>query len=997
MAGTTRIVVLTLLCISSTVASTAPPTAPPTDLKDQLPRLKPTEPSDAARTFRMLGGFSMVLVAHEPQVTSPVAAAFDEDGRLFVVEMRDYPNPRKPGEPAIGRVRLLVDSDGDGVYETATVYADGLNWPTGIACWDGGVFVAAAPDILYLKDTDGDRKADVRKTAFTGFVVYNVQALVNGLQWGVDNKIYGVTAGNGGEIRPGDKPDALPVSVRGRDFRFDPRTGVFEAIAGTAQFGNSFDDWYNRFVCANRLVCGHVAMPAHALARNPHLPAAKMVQDCAAEGSSEVLPMFPVSPPEPWRAVRTKRYIDEGQKQPRSEMVVSGVFTSGTGVTIYRGAAYPEEFRGQSFVGNVAGNLIHRRALTQKGATFAASRIDSKVEFLGSTDNWFRPVNFLNAPDGTLHVLDMYREVVEHPWSIPDDIKSHLDLASGRDRGRIWRLTPPNFQRPDPPRLGKATTGELVSALENPNSWWRETAQRLLYQRQDKGGVGPLRTLSRESRSPLARMHALWSLDGLGALETADILAALKSDVAGLREHGLRLAEPRVKTSPELAVAVRKCAADADARVRFQAAIVLGELDDADSTAALVRIARKDAGDPWTRLAVLSSAAKRAHEVFAAVFADWEPTDTEELELLRQLAAVVGARNRPAEVEPVLRFITNGEAGIPRPFRESLFLAVGDGLLRTGKTLRSLELPAGSPPLAMFDSLVNSALETAANPNAPFAAKTRALSLLTHAEFATGKPAFEAALDPRQPQEIQLAAVRALRASADAAAPAVLLARWTSYTPAVRGEVISTLSGRLTWASALLDAVEKGTVARSQIDSTRQAVLKNHRDPKVRNRAAKLFSAATTATRQQAIDRYKAAVEKPGDAAKGREVFRRECASCHVAGNFGQNVGPSIASIGTKTAQELLASVLDPNREVDPRYLNYTVTLADDRTTSGIITAESPTAITLKRADGEGETVLRSQIEELRSTKLSLMPEGLEEKITSTEMVDLFAFLLSAK
>jgi len=295
----------------------------------------------------------------------------------------------------------------------------------------------------------------------------------------------------------------------------------------------------------------------------------------------------------------------------------------------------------------------------------------------------------------------------------------------------------------------------------------------------------------------------------------------------------------------------------------------------------------------------------------------------------------------------------------------------------------------------MFDSLVTSALKTMADPAAAVASKMRSLHLLAHAEFSTGKPAFEAALDPRQPQETQLAAVRALRATADAGAPAVLLARWASYTPAVRGEVISTLSGRPAWAAALLDAVAAGTVARSQIDSTRQAILRNHRDQMVSEQAARLFAAATSATRQQAIDRYKSAAEKPGDAAKGREVFRRECASCHVVGTIGQNVGPSIASIGTKTAQELLVSVLDPNREVDPRYLNYTVTLIDDRTTSGIITAESPTAITMKRADGQGETVLRSQIQELRSTKLSLMPEGLEEKITPAEMADLLAYLLS--
>jgi putative heme-binding domain-containing protein len=356
---------------------------------------------------------------------------------------------------------------------------------------------------------------------------------------------------------------------------------------------------------------------------------------------------------------------------------------------------------------------------------------------------------------------------------------------------------------------------------------------------------------------------------------------------------------------------------------------------------------------------------------------------------------VVGARNKPTEVDAVLGRIADPAAPLSRSARGALLVAFGDGLLRTGKTLHGLKVAADSPARALFDSLIADSLKTSVNQAAALPTRVRAIQLLAHADFAVGKPAFEAALDPRQPQELQLAATRALRANANEGAPAVLLARWTAYTPAVRGEVISTLSGRPAWAAALFDAVEKGIVGRAQIDSTRQALLKNHRDGKVRARAARLFVTATSETRQKVIDRYKPASEKRGDVTKGREVFRRECASCHLSGTIGQNVGPSIASIGTKTAQELLVSILDPNREVDPRYLNYTVTLTDERTTSGIITAESPTAISLKRADGQGETILRAQIEDLRSTKLSLMPEGLEEKIKPDEMADLLAFLLS--
>jgi putative heme-binding domain-containing protein len=574
----------------------------------------------------------------------------------------------------------------------------------------------------------------------------------------------------------------------------------------------------------------------------------------------------------------------------------------------------------------------------------------------------------------------MYREVVEHPWSIPEDIKNQLHMDSGRDRGRIWRLTPPGFQPPSPPRLGKATTAELVATLENPNAWWRETAQRLLYQRQDKSAVEPLRELTRESKSPLARMHALWTLHGLGELKADDILGALQSEVAGLRIHGLRLAEGQFVESQQLAVQVRAMHDDPDAQVRFHVALALGELLDSASFEPLLSIARRDAADPLTRIAVLSSAADRSHQLFAAILHDRVPS-ADEQEFLAQLAAVVGARNRPAEVSAVLE--TLAKSRLPKPARRDLLVSLGDGLLRTGKTLAALDLPAG--PRQFFDELVADAAKASD--------QEWALRLLAHADFATARPAFEAVLDPRRPQTLQLVAVRAMRtATSDDVAP-LLLSRWTAYTPLLRGEVIATLSTRPAWAKALLDAVEAGTVGKSQIDTARQAVLKNHRDPAVRDRAAKLFAVTTPAARQKVLAGYQAAVEKPGNAAKGLGVYRRECASCHLAGNVGQIVGPAAATFQAKSPAELLVAILDPNREVDPRYLNYVVNLTDGRSTSGVIAGESPTAVTLRRADGAVESVLRTQIEELKSTGLSLMTEGLEQRITPAEMADLLAFL----
>jgi putative membrane-bound dehydrogenase-like protein len=326
------------------------------------------------------------------------------------------------------------------------------------------VFVAATPDIWYFKDTDGDGKADVRRKVFTGFRKFNVQSVMNTLVWGLDNRIYGAGSSNGGEIRPADKPDAKPMVMGRNDFRFDPATEEFELLSGGARFGGTFDDWGHRFLCDIRNPAQQVMLPLRYLARNPFVAVGSTLNDTAEAGDQ--LPVYRISEPEPWRVLRAKRWAGERDiVMPRSELVGAGVVTSSSGVTCYRGAAYPEKYYGNVFVCECAGNLFYRLELTPDGPTFKAKRVDGKAEMVASTDNWFRPVNFVNAPDGTLHVVDMYRENIEHPWSIPDDIHAAVDLESGRDRGRIWRLTPPNFKTPKPPHLGSANTAELVANL----------------------------------------------------------------------------------------------------------------------------------------------------------------------------------------------------------------------------------------------------------------------------------------------------------------------------------------------------------------------------------------------------------------------------------------------------------------------------------------------------------------------------------------------------
>ena len=287
-------------------------TIPDPELERFLQPLPAVAPEEALKTFETVDGFRMELVAAEPMVQSPIAAAFDADGNLYVAEMRDYPFKPRPGKTPLGCVRLLRDTDGDGRFDQSHVFADGLLWAAGIAPWKGGVFVTAPPDIWYLKDTDGDGRADVRRKVYTGFGTQNQQAMVNNLTWGLDHWIYGAASGNGGTIRPGDDPTAPGVSVEHSDFRFDPETGAFELVSGNDQFGNTFDDWGNRFTCDESQPLSQAVLPRRELARNPYLAIPSAVHNIA--GGS--VPIFRISPVEAWRQIRSSRRVAHSVRSP---------------------------------------------------------------------------------------------------------------------------------------------------------------------------------------------------------------------------------------------------------------------------------------------------------------------------------------------------------------------------------------------------------------------------------------------------------------------------------------------------------------------------------------------------------------------------------------------------------------------------------------------------------------------------------------------------------
>ncbi len=454
----------------------------------EMPRIPATELDKVLDTFEIRPGLEIELAAHEPDVVDPIAMSFDEDGRMFVIEMRGYSEHR---EDAAGRIRMLTDTNGDGVYDQSTVYVDGLKWPTALICYKGGIFVGATPDITYHIYTDGDDVADEEKTLFTGFgkgkeMRLNMQALFNGFRWGPDNRIWGATAGNGGTITKSGDSSFKELPLRGADFSFDPELLDMRAENGTAQYGISFDSKGRRFLCSNSNHAIWVAYERSQYRPNPWFTMPRSLVSFADDGSAA--PVFRISPDEPWRIVRTRWRVSKAVKGVvEGGGRVSGYFTAATGINLYWGDALGDEFRDNLFVGDAGSNLFHRKLITKKegqSQLLAVRPADEKdTEFLRSTDNWFRPVSSSNAPDGCLYLCDMQRETIEHPWSIPEGIKKFVDLDSGNNRGRIYRIKPAGHNLREIPKLSKASIGELRALLNHPNDWHQTTARRLLYER----------------------------------------------------------------------------------------------------------------------------------------------------------------------------------------------------------------------------------------------------------------------------------------------------------------------------------------------------------------------------------------------------------------------------------------------------------------------------------------------------------------------------------
>jgi putative heme-binding domain-containing protein len=955
-------------------------------------------PEEARARMQVPAGFSVRVFASEPMVRQPVAACFDERGRMWVIEYLQYPNPaglkpvsvdeylrteydRVPPPPPKGprgadRIKILEDTDGDGKADKCTTFVEGLNLASGLAVGHGGVFVGQAPYLLFYPDRDRDDRPDGDpEVLLTGFGLQDAHATVNSLMWGPDGWLYGAQG------------STVTARIRGIEFqqgiwRYHPRTRRFELFAegGGNTWGLDFDRQGNAFGSSNgSFVAFHMVQGGY------------YWKGFAKHG--------PLHNPNTFGYFNCLEYLP-----PR----LGGHVTPG-GI-IYKGDSFPQEFRGAFIAGNLLSNAVYWHTLERKGSTFTARHGGTLI---AANDTWFRPIDLLTGPDGSVFVVDWY-----------DKRASHLDPRDNWDRsnGRIYKVVHNETASVEPFDLAKLSSQELVALRTRPNDWWPDMARRLLAERRDATVIPPLRELLQADRDESLALRDLWALDVSGGLDDDTARALLDHPVSAVRRWAIRRLGDDRRSSDALRIKLVDIASqESDVMVRSQLASSCQRWGPKDALPILERLVLRtqDAADPhiplllWWALEVQM----RTDPGGAVDLVSSDSAQSSALvrdHLLERVARLLTARSTDSDFHACARLLDTAlgpaqvarlVAGMEKGLEGRRLPAVPAPLVEPLKRLWSVPEPAlAVVRLAVrlgSTEALERALEEARDRQRAEADRLTLIELVGQVDCEQSRSTLLELLGRPESRAVELAVLNALGRFGQPEVAKAVLGRYSSLRPELRDRALDLLCSRRAWAALLLEAVGQGRIPPKDLRIAQVLQVVKLNDQELKATVERVWGRVPGPGSPEKIRRI-AEVRgmlpegDKGSAVRGRLVFQQACAGCHRFFDEGAAIGPDLTGAERGNLDFLLTSLVDPSALVRKEFQAQTVATSDGRVLSGLVVEETGQSITLFDSKQQKVVVPRTLIEEQKPSSTSLMPEGLLDPLSEEQVRDLFKYLQSS-
>ncbi len=938
-------------------------------LNGELTETEPLSAEDALASMRVPEGYRVELVASEPLVSDPINVAFGSDGRVWVVEMADYPLGVQGG----GRIKWLRDTNHDGQLDQAQLFLEGLAYPSSVAAWEDGAIVIAAPDIFFAADRDGDGLAEYREVLLTGIDEANPQHRASGFEIGLDGWLH-FSAGDGTEVLKSSR-NGKSYEVKRKDVAWNPNTGEIRTTSGQTQFVRARDAFGNWFGNSN-------SNPIYQYVIEDRYLGGRSVYG----GIRQDLTNPPVAPPVLPRSKTIDRFND---------LFALNRFTSACSSIISRVPGVTDE-GGSLMVGFVCEpvhNLVSRIQINGDGATLSAERHadDDEFEFFTSTDPWSRPVRAVNAPDGSIWIVDMVRRVIEHPEWIPTSWQERLDLRAGSQLGRIYRVYRDDFQPLQLPDWTSDSASELLPALASRNGAVRDLALQRIMQADSLMIQKDVERMAREHAVPGVRASALGCLAAKGWLQESDVAAALADPDRRVVRYALELSESFQSPGNALAEAIAAIPAkELGPHIDLQWILTTNMLESFDRAGGLQVIAKRSNGEAWiTKALSLVQDSSQAFAIAQGLLSMWQATDqVSPSQFARTVACITDLWNRSPQA--------SRQALIAERFQSIL---AGDGQRFSPNDLLLITVLAksesGSDGLddKLLPRVVRLARARMLDMTAPLQER-QALVNLIGSGFGSEEDELSDArrmLSENEPSELKQTVIEALRRLRSTHVATSLIDSWDELNSPQRSSACATLLSRRDWTEALVVALEDGAIHTQELDPASIQRLRSYPNRALWSRCMVVFGKPTP--RSEVVADYLRHVSQPQFTAASQKLFEVHCAACHQAQPGRVVAGPPLENLKHWTIDQWLTAILDPNRAVEPKYQQSQVLTEDDQIFSGIILEQTADHILLAQSDGTTREIASPDVAAVKQTQLSLMPEGFEEKLDPQQLSELLGYL----